>query len=61
MLTPRFQVFVDAAGGYRWRLVAANGVVVATSSESYTSRTDALRAAITVKAVATSAAVPGGS
>lgn len=31
----RFEIYKDAAGQYRWRLVAANGRKVADSGEGY--------------------------
>ena len=34
----RFETFEDAAGGHRWRLVAANGEAIADSGEGYSSR-----------------------
>jgi uncharacterized protein YegP (UPF0339 family) len=33
---PRFEIFNDRARKYRWRLRAANGMVIATSGEGYT-------------------------
>ena len=41
-MAARFEVFEDAAGEYRWRLVAGNEEVVA-QSEGYTRRHDAQR------------------
>ena len=43
MKAPRFEVYAGA-DGYRWRLKAANGRVVA-SGEAYWRRADAIRAA----------------
>ena len=40
----RFEVYRDKAGEYRWRLLAANGQIVADSGEGYTRREDAHRA-----------------
>ena len=31
----RFEIYLDNRGGYRWRLKAANGRIVATSGEGY--------------------------
>ncbi|WP_336037458.1 YegP family protein [Halobacterium yunchengense] len=45
-----FEVFEDAAGEYRWRLVHDNGNVVADSGEGYSSRHNAERAIDGVKA-----------
>lgn len=47
---PRFEVY-QAADGWRWRLVAANGRTIA-SGEAHTRRRDAVRAVDTVKALA---------
>jgi len=38
----RYEVFEDASGQWRWRLVAGNGEVVA-QSEAYTRKQDAER------------------
>ena len=40
----RFEIFRDAAGEYRWRLVAGNGEKVADSGEGYTRERDVRRA-----------------
>ena len=39
-----FHVYQDAALGWRWRLVAANGRIVADSGEAYTREHDVRRA-----------------
>jgi uncharacterized protein YegP (UPF0339 family) len=41
----RYVVFQDRSGDWRWRLVAANGRIVADSGEGYVSRSNAVRAA----------------
>jgi uncharacterized protein len=41
----KFEIYRDAAGGYRWRLKAANGRIVGDSGEAYTTRANARRAA----------------
>lgn len=46
---PRFVVYRDAAGEYRWRLVATNGRIIATSSDGYTEHGDAHEAVERVK------------
>jgi uncharacterized protein YegP (UPF0339 family) len=51
-----FQVFEDAAGEWRWRLVGGNGEVVA-QSESYTRAEDAERGAQQVSLLASVAEV----
>jgi uncharacterized protein len=43
-MAARFEIYEDAAGEFRWRLVAANGEIVA-QSEGYTRRGDAERGA----------------
>ncbi len=50
-----YEVFEDKAGEWRWRLVADNGEIVA-SSEAYTTKEHALRGAETASAAATDAA-----
>ncbi|RMB13286.1 uncharacterized protein YegP (UPF0339 family) [Haloplanus aerogenes] len=52
-----FQVFEDAAEEWRWRLVAANGEIIADSGEGYTSRHEAREAAGRVQAYAPDADV----
>lgn len=52
MSTPRFEIYEGKAGfwsrqKYRWRLVAANGEVVATG-EGYSSKSNVKRAVQTV-------------
>lgn len=54
---PRFEVFPDDAGGWRFRLVAGNGEIVAISSESYTRPSDARRGIRTVKQLAPAAEI----
>ncbi|EKD57741.1 MAG: hypothetical protein ACD_57C00162G0003 [uncultured bacterium] len=52
----RFNIFIDRAGQYRWRLVASNGEIVA-NSEAYTTKYSAKRSAQRVKELAASATV----
>lgn len=52
-----FEVYEDAAGEWRWRLLAANGNIVADSGEGYTSKQGAKRGIESVKAGAADAAV----
>ena len=49
---PRYHVFRDACGAWRWRLVASNGTVIANSGEGYKSRTGCVSAIARVKAAA---------
>ena len=44
-----FEIYADASGSYRWRLVASNGQIVASSGESFASKANARRAAENVK------------
>lgn len=52
----RFETYVDQAGEYRWRLVAANNEIVA-ASEGYSSKQGAINSAQNVKYWANSAQV----
>ena len=45
----KFEIYADAGGNYRWRLVASNGQTVASSGESFDSKYNARRAAENVK------------
>ncbi|GEM_PF-921016 len=47
-----FDIYEDAAGRHRWRLVAANNEIVADSGEGYASRSNAVRAIKRVMQVA---------
>jgi uncharacterized protein YegP (UPF0339 family) len=53
----KFEIFPDAGGSYRWRLIAANGQAIATSGESFASKANAIRAAENVRDGAGSATV----
>lgn len=46
----KFEIHKDDDGGWRWRLVARNTLIVAESSESYERRGDAKRAAEAARA-----------
>lgn len=37
----KFELYTDSSGGFRWRLKSANGQVIATSGESYTTKDSA--------------------
>jgi uncharacterized protein len=50
-----FEVYADAAGKYRWRLKGGNGQIVASSGESFASKSNAERAAEGFKASAKTA------
>lgn len=38
----KFQMYRDSKGGYRWKLKAGNGKVIATGGESYTAKASCL-------------------
>ncbi len=45
-----FELFQDKAGEWRWRLRHRNGNILATSSEGYRAKADAMRCIENVKA-----------
>ena len=45
----KFQIYADKGGEFRWRLVAANGQIVASSGEPFDSKANAKRAAENVR------------
>lgn len=51
-MSGRFDVYPDKAGGWRWRLVARNGRIIADSGEAYTRECDAWRAIERLLAIA---------
>ena len=51
---PRFVIYIDVAGYYRWYLQAVNGEKVA-ASEAYTSKQAAINSAHRIKQIAYSA------
>jgi hypothetical protein len=56
MNTPRFVIYLDRGGSYRWYLQAGNGEKVA-ASEAYTTKQGATNSAIRVKQIAGSATI----
>ncbi|HET7129033.1 MAG TPA: YegP family protein [Gaiellaceae bacterium] len=52
MARARFQIYADAAGKFRWRLKDGDGEKVASSGESFDTRSNAKRAAEIVKGTA---------
>ncbi len=54
---PRFEVFADSAGEWRWRLVATNEEIIAASGEGYASKQGAKRGARSVKRTAPNAKI----
>ncbi|ELZ21697.1 DUF1508 domain-containing protein [Haloterrigena salifodinae] len=55
--TATFEVFQDRAGEWRWRLVAANGNIIADSGEGYASKQGVKRGIDSVKRSAAGADV----
>ena len=55
--TQTFEVYQDSAGEWRWRLVAANGNIIADSGEGYTSKQGAKRGIESVKEGAADATI----
>lgn len=53
----QFQVYRDNSHQWRWRLVAANNRIIATSGESYINKQDCLHAIDLIKAYAATAPV----
>jgi uncharacterized protein YegP (UPF0339 family) len=53
-----YEVYADSAGKYRWRAKSTNGQTVASSGESFASRSNAQRAAENVRDNAGSATGP---
>ncbi len=53
----RFEAYEDIGGKWRWRLWAANGRIIASSGESFSSQAGALRAAEGVRANAPKATI----
>ena len=49
---PGFRPYRDRSGRWRWRLLASNGLVVAVSGESFTSRAACLRGIAAARAAA---------
>jgi uncharacterized protein YegP (UPF0339 family) len=45
----KFEIYPDAGGKYRWRLIASNGQNIASSGESFDSKSNARRAAENVR------------
>ena len=56
MTNPRFVIYLDKAGHYRWYLQAKNGEKVA-ASEAYVYKQSAINSAFRVKEIAWSAEV----
>ena len=54
---PKFDIYRDAAGQFRWRLIARNGEIIAIG-EAYTTRAHAIRSARRLKEVTKIALIP---
>jgi hypothetical protein len=54
---PRFELFQDSAGEWRWRLVATNEQIIAASGEGYTSKQGAKRGIRSVQRAAPAAEI----
>ena len=57
MAKPKFQIYSDASGKYRWRLKDGDGEKVALSGDSFASKAEARRAAKRVKDTAPDAEI----
>ncbi len=57
MASPRFEIYQDTMGTYRWRLIDSKGQSVASSGEGFTSKANAKRAAKNVKGAAAKAEI----
>lgn len=44
-----YRIYIDTARQWRWRLIAANGRIVADSAESYVNKNDCLHGIALVK------------
>jgi hypothetical protein len=53
----KFEVYKDAGGSYRWRLIANNGQNIASSGESFSSKQAAMNGCDAVKRAAPDAEV----
>lgn len=57
VLTMKFVLFRDVKKEYRWRMVATNGNIVATSGEGYKNKKDCLATLESIKKSAADAPV----
>jgi len=56
-MAAKFQIYTDAKGEFRWRLVASNGQTIATGGEGYRSKASAKAGIESVKKNAPTATV----
>ena len=57
----KFEIYKDEVGAYRWRLLASDGQVMATSRESYARSEDVHRAIVALQASIPVARIVDGS
>lgn len=57
MANPKFEIYQDTMGTYRWRLIDSNGRNIASGGESFASKSNAKRAVKNVKTTAAKAEV----
>lgn len=55
---PRFEAYQDHKHEWRWRLRAANGLIVADSAEGYDKKGNAIRAATVVRGLIRRSGIP---
>ena len=53
----KFEVYKDSRGGFRWRLKAGNGKVIATSGEGYKAKADCRNSIELIKRSASAAPI----
>jgi uncharacterized protein YegP (UPF0339 family) len=58
MADPKFEVYQDHKGEWRWRLRASNGKTIADSGEGYKEKSDCLHGIDLVKKEAPNAKIP---
>ena len=56
-MAAKFELYKDAKGEFRWRLIASNGQTIATSGEGYKAKESAKAGIESVKKNAATAAV----
>ena len=56
-MASKFELYKDAKGEFRWRLVASNGQTIATGGEGYKSKDSAKAGIESVKKTAPTAAI----
>ena len=56
-MAAKFEIYKDKSGEFRWRLVHANGQVIASSGEGYKAKANAMGGIDSVKQNAASATV----